>query len=140
MLLRVLAVAVAGLCLHACACTGTPPAVTPSCAEGEARCGSDCAVLKLDSRHCGACGQACPESYACADGTCYPRDCAGERCPEAAVCLAGACVDRACFGVVCDPTRACAKGACVERDCGTMPCPPGEVCSMNACVEASCFG
>src|SRR6187549_3027434 len=108
--------------LLATACTGTPPVTPPpntpfTCDAGTA-CSQECVDLKLDSRHCGACGQACPEGYACADGTCYVRDCPGERCAEATVCLGETCVDRTCFGVECTPDRACAKGACVERNCG----------------------
>ncbi|HTN85551.1 MAG TPA: MXAN_6577-like cysteine-rich protein [Sorangium sp.] len=123
------------------------------CAPGLKECDGDCVDLDIDARHCGSCGNECPEEQLCEDGECA---CA----PGLAAC-GGACVDLAsdplhCGGCEarCGDNQTCTDGACLCNegltDCGgrcvdltrspahcgacDAACGPGLVCQEGACL------
>ena len=115
------------------ACSVAVDQVTASCgcpAEQPDACGTGagafCTDLRLDPRHCGACGVTCGAGQKCQAGACLAAD-----CPGAALCGAS-CVDlqidpRHCgaCGVVC-PAGVGEVGACVAGSC-TTGCAAGWV-------------
>lgn len=46
----------------------------PYCGLLETICGPNCADLRTDPRHCGACGYACASDGACVSGRCFDND------------------------------------------------------------------
>jgi hypothetical protein len=108
------------------------PAIT--CGAGQVLCGDQCATLRYDPRHCGACGQACRADQRCADGQC--------RCPaptdECETLEARACVHFAndpahCGGCgrACPQHQLCSNGGCVPT------CTAPQVACGRACVDLS---
>jgi hypothetical protein len=72
-----------------CACPGNLTA-----------CGSDCADLQTDERHCGACGVRCGDNETCCGGVCRdlnsdPKHCGacGKSCKGSEGCFGGVCKD-----------------------------------------------
>lgn len=116
-LMLVAAVVVAGCDVHlAYDVVGSdPPAdagpTAPGCASPKVACGSECADLMTDARHCKTCDHACPQGFACDTGECVcapPMARCGESCvdtrKDAAHC--GGC-ERPC-----GPGYSCAGGQC----------------------------
>lgn len=116
--------------------------------------GSECVSLSSDSKHCGECGNVCPDGVACESGACA--------CPTGATACDGSCVSLmtdaqhcgACQ-TACGAGATCVAGACscqggltacgdacsdVQSDpahCGScdQSCAVGEVCLQGACAE-----
>ncbi|MFT4037541.1 MAG: 6-bladed beta-propeller [Thermomicrobiales bacterium] len=77
------------------------------CRKGLKKCGRKCVALKKHSKHCGACGNACPSGGRCKDGQCVisgiPQQCVendsncggcGKACSRDTYCRIGQCVPR----------------------------------------------
>lgn len=81
-------------------------------------CDGACVSSQNDPKNCGSCGNVCPGSQVCSDGTC--------RCPGGDV-ICGAGADAACVSLE------------SEDNCGACghACPPGSACVAGACV---CLG
>ena len=78
-------------------------------------CDGHCTNLRSDPANCGECGNACPSSQVCKQGTCIPRS---NGCTGKANC-GGVCtnlqIDRAHCGVcgrACAPSQICKNGEC----------------------------
>ncbi len=135
--LRVLAPAL--LALAACV-TPTPPEpdARPRCPSGESRCGAACVDTAVDTKHCGACGNACDPGEVCGNGGCKTK------CSDGKTNCGGGCVDTlinakhcgAC-GTVCPANKACVDGNC--------QCPTGFSFCNGTCIDtradkANCGG
>lgn len=138
-------------------CTSPPPAVA-TCTAPQSTCGSSCADLSLDDRHCGTCENACGTGRACANGSCYPTSCMGMPCDPGSVCFENLCTAKECVGVICPAGQVCSGGACVcgpgRATCGTacadldlddancgacgMACPAGKSCAAGVCADDDC--
>lgn len=124
-----------------------------TCAPGLTACGPECVDLKVDERHCGACGLTCPEGRECNNGVCG--------CPNGGMECGGTCVDVKTNGMHCgtcgNPCRggqSCVNGICAcpegEEFCGVVcadvsrdanhcgrcdnPCPSGGTCEGRTCT------
>jgi hypothetical protein len=116
--------------------------VTTICCEGPGGCGcpsgkeccqtgSDptgpvfgCVNLKTDPKHCGKCGNACPDGQTCKQGKCVNTKCGGSG------------------GVKCSPGQVCCKGQCVNTssdpsNCGSCgkACKSGQTCNQGKCAN-----
>jgi hypothetical protein len=134
---------------------GETAAISESgCADGHARCGSQCRDVESDPSHCGECGSVC-DSGVCLLGTCLSCRSDERACDGACVAVesdaehCGGCglqcgVQELCSRGVC--TSACragsedCNGGCVDlgldpRHCGECGngCPEGRVCSAGKC-------
>ena len=89
-----------------------PDAGLPGCSVGYQDCDGVCANPSNDPRHCGSCGNACPDGMFCSSGTCAPE------C-EAALLQCGAlCVDAQRDPDHCgDCTKRCTSGICELGSC-----------------------
>jgi cysteine-rich repeat protein len=115
------------------------------CNEGFADCDGDPANgcetdIRVDARHCGACGNACPSRVnatpTCAAGTC------GLACSAGFHDCGGVCVSNAApatCGTRCTPCPAPANGTaiCDGTACG-VTCNTGYVPAAGQCVPARC--
>lgn len=151
---------------------------TPECVDGRcAPCPSPrvwcaaviaCIDLRGDSRHCGACGQACDDAAPCVDGRCVacpvgmgrcgraaceslaadPQNCGacGQRCPAvdrraaSAVCAAGRCRVTCIAGTAeCDgDERTICETTTLADDAHCGAC--GHACGPGAvCVSGRCL-
>ncbi|MGA9525908.1 MAG: MXAN_6577-like cysteine-rich protein, partial [Myxococcaceae bacterium] len=121
---------------------------------GFARCAGECVRISSDTRHCGACGNACPTLGVCVDGSCgclpgqvQCGDVCADLQDDAANC--GACGQR------CEAGTVCSEGACVVdcpmgtarcgTECVTLESDPqhcggcGVACAQGtSCVDGSC--
>jgi hypothetical protein len=83
------------------------------CSEGQTRCGERCVNLQRNERHCGRCGNRCPEGSECVGGTCSAVattlllcqcNSPGGGGSTIAVCLSGDCDTlQADAQTICDP-------------------------------------
>ena len=119
---------------------GKTGSASVSCGSGTASCNDMCVTLSTDNLNCGACGNACNQGEACADGACHPKDCPGADCADNQVCLNDHCTEIACVGVSCPAGQQCHDGTCHPTSCNDTPCPPGHVCLDSMCTEVACVG
>ncbi|HEY8207887.1 MAG TPA: MXAN_6577-like cysteine-rich protein, partial [Myxococcaceae bacterium] len=102
----VVAAALVGLL---CAC----PKIGPECGAGKAACGSECADLQADARHCGGCDTACGALEQCVQGACACRE-GTAACPLVGCVYLSADPDHCgTCGRVCDVGYVCAGSDCV---------------------------
>jgi len=126
--------------------SGTAPASSqePSavddatCSAGSSDCAGECVDTSSDARHCGGCGQSCPDDGACVAGVCA---CQGADCPTS--------ISEGPIDPVLDPSRlppteeappagACQPGSSATawaQTCATAPaasCVPGEFQSWGS--------
>jgi hypothetical protein len=122
----------------ALSCSSTPPQA--NCHSPKVACGTACVDVTADDGNCGACGNACATTEACAAGSCLTKVCAKTSCSGVEVCVNDVCTDRACVGVTCSGNEGCVAGNCIPSQCQTTQCAPGFVCVNEACVDSSCTG
>ncbi|XYH99070.1 MXAN_6577-like cysteine-rich protein [Sorangium sp. So ce1128] len=123
------------------------------CAPGLAACDGECVDRDIDARHCGSCGNQCPDEQLCEGGkcACAPglEECDGDcvdlesdplhcgsceaRCAYNQTCTDGACL--------CNEGLTDCGGRCVDltrspEHCGACgaACGPGLVCQEGACI------
>lgn len=115
--------------------------VCPSGAPDE--CGDNCVDFKSDARNCGSCGNACPASQVCQNGTCG--------CPSGSTMCGTTCRNlntdpnncSAC-NKACSPGQGCCGATCKDMtadalNCGTCGnmCP--QTCSgARTCLRGGC--
>jgi hypothetical protein len=92
-----------------------PDTGLPGCSVGYQDCDGVCANPSTDPRHCGSCGNACPDGMFCTSGTCSPE------CETALTQCGTLCVDEQR-----DPDHC---GACTKR------CTSG-ICELGSCADA----
>lgn len=146
--------------------SGCSPVVGAACRGDLAQCGAECVDLDRDSRHCGACGDACEGAEACVHGACVgygadaevgdagagvadaswiDRDAAwvdrDAGAPDATNGRLDASLDGGPLG--CDLGELRCGSTCVRpgsdpRHCGGcgIECAAGEVCAGGACAGA----
>ena len=138
---------------------GAMDGAVSSCATGETDCSGECADLRSDRDHCGACGTVCGAGEACNAGSCETvcpsgQDVCGAGCFDldvdrnhcgdcATSCGAGeACASGSCE-LSCPSGFTICGGSCVNTDadpayCGDCDtaCATGEVCSAGACASS----
>jgi hypothetical protein len=81
------------------------------CPEDQTRCNDRCVNLKTNERHCGACGNSCPEGSECVRGECQGQG----RCPPGTT----------------ECTRTVGEGS-TDPQC-VPDCPPGQVLNTKRC-------
>ncbi|MGK3989865.1 MXAN_6577-like cysteine-rich protein [Sorangium sp. So ce136] len=123
------------------------------CAPGLVACDGECVDRDIDARHCGSCGNQCPDEQLCEGGECA--------CASDLAACDGGCVDLASDPLHCGSCEArcadnqtCTDGACLCNegltDCGgrcvdlarspahcgacDAACGPGLVCQEGACL------
>ena len=128
-----------------------------ACDPGLSACSDGCYALQTDPKHCGACGNVCPQGTFCAAGACVSQ------CPVQTPTTCGqSCVDTntnahhcgAC-GKTCKPGQRCNGGSCTcptgqrlcdercidpmnhNKHCGRCfkSCGDGKVCATGACLS-----
>lgn len=140
-----------------------------SCAAPRVTCGAECVDTKSDPKHCGRCGNGCPDGEACVDSACTivcaapttkcgtacvdtkvdPNHCGkcDDPCSLGTVCSDGKCVTD-CGATLkrCTPTGG-STDVCVDvtkdpKNCGdcNRACAPNEVCTGSACVAVCATG
>jgi len=115
------------------------------CPVGYTNCGSACADIATDTKHCGACNNACPADAAdsCVAGKCVCGS-TGAVCPAGLNCVQGACAcvlggrcNGCCNGPSCVPLGAgqsvsvCGQNGEVCKDCHD-----GNYCTEETCTAA----
>lgn len=129
-----------------------------ACKAGEAKCGDSCVTLASDSKHCGACNNACSRQQLCEQGVCAcpsglqmcgaGQDCVdlkksplhcgacNKACANGESCCGGQCANtqidvKHCGGCsnVCAADERCDAGVC-KPDCAT-----GQTLCQRACVD-----
>jgi len=95
------------------------------CPAGQVVCEGVCTAIRVDARHCGACGQACAGGERCEDGVCR------------LVCPAG---QSPCVGA--DGAAACATLATDRSHCGAcgIACTTGQLCAAGRCTLSCASG
>ncbi len=135
-------------------CGGPSTTSAPLCASGTS-CDSECANFWVDTKHCGACGNACKDGEVCMLGECKSgcgvgyTDCnggchdtqrskkhcgaCGNACNDGEVCVEGACKSS------CPQGEAMCGGTCAGPDTNSMycglNCSPGTTACGNDCVN-----
>ena len=133
------------------------------CPPGQERCDGLCVDPRSNPNHCGSCGNACPETEVCDDGSCAdscsggrtdcdracvdtntnPLHCGGcsQFCSQAEICSNGACSSS------CEADQSQCGASCVDlqtsdQHCGACdePCSIGQMCSGGSCSAACGFG
>lgn len=102
------------------------------CPSGKTSCGQACVDLQADTKHCGACNNACPSGEVCNSGKCEGT------CKAPKTDCNGSCVDTQTntshcggCGKACKPSESCTAGQCKSK------CPSGEVSCNGVCVDTS---
>jgi hypothetical protein len=127
------------------ACSGGTPlcagasgmrACVSGCTSPAVRCGTSCADVATDARHCGMCNNACP-AVPNGTATCAARTC-GFACNMGYHACAGGCASNtsvATCGAACAPCvpPANATATCDGTACG-FACDAGYMASGSACV------
>ena len=129
----------------------------PECLATQTVCGSDCADLRYDPDHCGACGRLCNAAEVCSEGlcdlTCQPGL---TECKRGCVNLANDLANCGACGRACEPGEVCSNGICAatchrsvllcgalcvnpltdRSNCGACDerCAEGQVCSNGQCA------
>jgi hypothetical protein len=115
-----------GRCGNTCRGDGDAGYVSEMCVDGACRCpsgtgmlctepgrGEQCVDVRVDRRHCGACGASCPAAASCMAGAC--------RCHDGTMTVCNA----QCVSTMADSAN-CGR-------CGNA-CPSGGTCRSGACV------
>ncbi len=109
-----------------------------NCLPGEKSCGGVCVDVRVDTKNCGACGNACVGCQICSMGSCvcplYQTFCNGQCIPTSSdPDNCGAC------GKVCANNETCSGGSCVPLTMGCIPPPmggnPGLVPCNRRCTD-----
>ncbi|WP_437968451.1 MXAN_6577-like cysteine-rich protein [Sorangium sp. So ce260] len=123
------------------------------CAPGLEECGGRCVDLDNNPRHCGGCGEKCPDDQLCEDGACR-CDVGLEACDggcadlskdpmHCGACGAGCALDQTCVdgACACDDGLTSCDGKCVDptsdpEHCGAcgVVCVGGLVCQAGTCA------
>ncbi len=109
-----------------------------ACAAGRTDCNNSCVDVQTDALHCGACGNACLPSQACAAGSCQTT------CADNQSVCGGKCVNTNadpshCGGcnVVCAAPQVCSNGSCKDMCDPPLTQAMGTNCIDRACVDTS---
>ncbi|TNE45514.1 MAG: hypothetical protein EP343_26730 [Deltaproteobacteria bacterium] len=101
-----------------------------TCKEGKTRCGQDCAVLGANSKHCGACNNACADGEVCMLGECKKFCGIGyENCNGGCVQLKNTGDHCGRCGNDCQDKKVCSNSACEES------CPANQKACGSSCVD-----
>jgi hypothetical protein len=115
--------------------TFNPDTGLPGCSVGFQDCDGVCANPSTDPRHCGACGNACPDGQFCTSGSCA-AECESELTQCGALCVdvqrdpdhCGACETRCNSGI-------CELGACADRIAGQAVVIGHDFTSANTAMQ-----
>ena len=102
-----------------------------TCLAGQDFCEGACVDVARDRLHCGGCGIACADDWACIRGACEP-------CPSGTSACSGACVDTSSNSLHCGAcNNGCGDGeVCGDGNCG-LGCPEGQALCGSGCFDLS---